>query len=271
MESLESVWTHGGEPFLYFDYLEQIIKAAKKLEIPKKGVITNSFFAKTEKLAKKKLEGLKEAGLTSITFSCDSFHQEFIPIEYVKNALISAVEIGFDSIFVDTYFIESITVENQFNKITIKNLDKLGEIETVDYHRLTMSVEGCGTELTQYIKSKTNLPSGKCPVPFWIEGDLENPKTIEIDSEGNVTLCPGICIGNINNISLTEIVQNYDVEKHLILSVVWKEGPIGLLQVAKKQGFQINQNFVNECHLCYEVRKFLQPFYPIFLAPKYCY
>lgn len=271
MKPLESVWIHGGEPFLYFNCLEHIIKKAKKLKIPRIGVITNSFWAKNEKIAKKKLERLKKAGLSVLTFSFDYFHQEFIPLEYVMNALKSAVDLGFASIYVDTYFVEDIASNNYFNQITRHNLEKLGKIENVEFHLLKMSVEGRATELAEHIKLKESIPSGNCPVPFWIEGDLENPETIEIDSEGNVTLCPGICIGNTNIQSLTEIICNYKIDKHPILSIIWKEGPIGLLEIAKAQGFQQNQQFVNECHLCYELRKFLQPKYPLFLAPKYCY
>ncbi|MFX0034828.1 MAG: hypothetical protein ACFE9I_04200 [Candidatus Hermodarchaeota archaeon] len=31
---LESVWVHGGEPFLYFESLEQIIRKANEMDIP---------------------------------------------------------------------------------------------------------------------------------------------------------------------------------------------------------------------------------------------
>ncbi len=110
-----------------------------------------------------------------------------------------------------------------------------------------------------------------CPVPFWIEGDLQHPKTIEIDSEGNITLCPGISIGNTKIQSLTEIIQNYDCDKHPFLSIISKKGPIGLLELATAKGFEETQNYVNECHLCYELRKYLHPNYPLFLAPKECY
>lgn len=40
MHPLKAVWIHGGEPFLYFDYLEHIIKEATKLDISYIGVIT---------------------------------------------------------------------------------------------------------------------------------------------------------------------------------------------------------------------------------------
>ncbi|MFW9880712.1 MAG: radical SAM protein [Candidatus Thorarchaeota archaeon] len=271
MQLLKAVWVHGGEPFLYFDCLEHIIKEAKSLSIPRIGVITNSFWAKNKKNAEKKINRLKKAGLSVITFSSDFFHQEFIPLEYVKNALISATAIRFDKIYVDSYFVDDVDSHNYFNELTRNNLEILKGINGIKFHRFPMSVEGRGTNLIEYLKLKENVPSGKCPLPFWIEGNLQNPETIEIDCEGNVTLCPGISIGNTNLQSLTKIIQNYEVEKHPILSYIFKDGPIGLLKVAQAQGFQQNQQFVNECHLCYELRKFLQPFYSYSLTPKDCY
>ena len=271
MQPLQSVWVHGGEPFLYFDYLEHIIKQANKLSIPRIGVITNSFWGKDEKNAKKKLERLKNLGLTVLTFSADFFHQEFIPINYVKKTLKSAVDVGFDDIYVDSYFVDGIATENYFNQITKSNLELLEELDVVEFHKLPISVEGRGTDLLEHVKLKADMPSGRCPVPFWIEGNLENPETIEIDSEGNVTLCPGICIGNTNIQSLTKLIMDYDVDKHPILSVIVKEGPIGLLKIAKEKGFKLNMQFINECHLCYEFRKLLQPIYPYSLAPQECY
>ena len=271
MQPLKSVWVHGGEPFLYFDYLVKIIKQSKKLDIPRLGVITNSFWAKNEIVSKKKLEKLKKIGLNSLTFSCDSFHQEFVNLENVRNAIKAASYLGFENIYVDSYFINDVSADNYFNRITIENLEILGDIKGVEFHRLPMSVEGRGTNLTEYLNLKAELPSGRCPMPFWIEGDLQNPDTIEIDCDGNVTLCPGICIGNTNIQPLTKILQNYDVDKHPILAIISRKGPIGLLNLAKEKGFQQSQRFVNECHLCYDLRKYLQPFYPYSLAPDYCY
>jgi len=271
MHPLQSVWVHGGEPFLYFNCLEHMIKEATKLGIARKGVITNSFWAKSIEIAKKKLRKLKEAGLNALVFSFDFFHQEFIPVEFVKNTLIAAVDLEFETIYVDSYFVNDLTSENYFNKITKKNLEILGDIEDVEFHRLPMGVEGRATELREYLNLKPELPSGECPVPFWIDGDLKNPETIEIDCEGNVTLCPGISIGNTNIQSLTKILNDYDVEKHPILSIVSNEGPIGLLKLAEGHGFQHNQNFVNECHLCYDARLKLLDKFPQYLAPRQVY
>jgi hypothetical protein len=121
------------------------------------------------------------------------------------------------------------------------------------------------------VKTSDEIPAGKCPLPYWIGGSLENPKTIEIDHNGNVTLCPGICIGNTRTRSVIEILDNYDCNKHPILSFVNEKGPIGLLDLVREKGFEKKKNFVDECHLCYEIRKELRAKYPKELAPNTAY
>ena len=270
-QQLQSVTIHGGEPFLYFDILRNIIEKAKNLAIPRRGIITNSYWAKTKDIANKKLLKLKQAGLNQITFSVDAFHQEFIPLENVKNAIISATSIGFDNIWVDSYFVGDLNADNLYNNKNYQILKDLKEIDTVIINKYVAGFEGRGADLAEDFEIKNEIPSGKCPLPFWIGGDLTAPTTVEIDWEGNVTLCPGICIGNTKTQPLIEILQKYDCSTHPILSKISEEGPLGLLEAAIVKGFKQNKSFVNECHLCYELRKFLRPSYPQYLAPSSCY
>ncbi|MFX0091157.1 MAG: radical SAM protein [Candidatus Hodarchaeota archaeon] len=273
IQPLESITVHGGEPFLCFEQLKGIMKKAKELNLPQRGVITNSYWAKTQVVAKEKLIELKEAGLTRITFSFDAFHQEYIPVENVKNAIISAVNIGFDKLWVDSYFLGGLNADNIYNNSTRnarKVIENLKESDKFEINNYKADFEGRGAELVEYVEPKAEIPSGRCPQPFWIGGELKSPTTIEIDCEGNVTLCPGICIGNTKNQSLGKIIQEYNYSSHPILSKIVKEGPIGLLKTARIKGFK-QQTFADECHLCYEVRKFLSPHYPQHLAPASCY
>jgi hypothetical protein len=189
----------------------------------------------------------------------------------VRIALNAAVEVGFETIGVDSYFVNSVTSDNVFNQITRKNLEVLEKIRNIEFNRFPISIEGRATELIENLILQNEIPNGECPIPYWISGNLENPETIEIDFEGNVTLCPGICIGNTKLEPLTEILNNYNVNEHSILSKIWKSGPIGLLDSAKSSGFDIKNRYVNECHLCYELRKHLHPQFSNLLAPKECY
>ena len=270
-QPLQSIGAHGGEPFLYFGLLKHIMKKAKELGVPRTWVITNGFWAKTGEIAGKKLAELKEAGLTNITFSVDSFHQEYIPLETVRNGIKAAVKVGFERVCVDSIFLGPPESDNFFNISTRDALESLKKFDGIEIHSRQADFEGRGSELVRYMEPKEETPTGECRVPFWIGGDLRNPEGIEIDFEGNVTLCPGVCIGNTKTRPLTQILRSYDYVEHPLLSVLAKEGPIGLLKIAIAKGFSQDQKFINECHLCYEMRKFLSSYYPQHLVPANCY
>jgi hypothetical protein len=269
-QPLQSITVHGGEPFLYFEHLKEIIEKAGEVVVPRRGVITNGYWAKTKEIAKKKLVELKRVGLTCITFSLDSFHQEYIPLEIVKTGIETAANIGFDRVCVDSYFLAGIDSDNFYDTLTREALESLRGLDEVEVHRYRVSFEGRGAELARHVKLREDLPSGKCPLRFWIDGTLKNPETIEIDFEGNVTLCPGICIGNTKRQPLTQLLQSYNCHMHPILSIIAEKGPVGLLEIAEEKGFK-QRKFVDECHLCYELRKYLRAYYPQFLTPVDCY
>lgn len=270
-QPLQSAGAHGGEPFLHFELLKHIMEQARELKVPRRWVITNGFWATTEATAQRRLAELKEAGLTNITFSVDSFHQEYIPLETVRNGLEAATAVGFDKVNVDSYYLGNPESDSHLNVSTRDALASLSDLDGIEFHSWQADCEGRGAELAEYIESKEAPPTGKCRLPFWIGGDLKNPEAVEIDWEGNVTLCPGICIGNTRNQSLKQILQTYDCLEHPILSTIAEEGPIGLLKIAEAKGFEQHHKFVDECHLCYETRKFLRPHYPQHLAPEECY
>lgn len=270
-QPIRSVTVHGGEPFLFFELLKRIMEKAKELEVPRRGVITNGYWAKTKAIAKKKLIELKETGLTHITFSVDGFHQEYIPLENVRNGIEVAANVGFEKVWVDSYFLGDPNSDNSYNILTRSAIEGLGKLENVEMNRYQADFEGRGAELAKCVESKVEIPVGRCPLPFWIGGDLKNPDVVEIDFEGNVTLCPGICIGNTKTRSLVQIFRSYDYREHPILSVIAEQGPVGLLKTAIAKGFRQHRKFVNECHLCYEMRKFLSRYYPQYLAPANCY
>lgn len=270
-QPFQSLTVHGGEPFFYFEILKRIMQKAKDLEVSRRWVITNGYWAETEVIAKEKLSELKDSGLTCITFSVDGFHQEYISLEKVKNGLEAAASLNFEKVSVDSYFVVNPESENFYDVLTRKAIDDLEELKGIEINRYQVDFEGRGAALVRYVEVKNKVPSGRCQLPYWLEGTLESPKGIEIDREGNVTLCPGICIGNVRNQSLTRILENYDYHDNPIIRIIAEEGPVGLLRLVIEKGLKIDQRFVNECHLCYEMRKYLYHFYPQHLAPSGCY
>jgi len=174
-------------------------------------------------------------------------------------------------VVVDSYFLGHPNSDNVYNRSSRTAIESLETLNGIEINRYVAGFEGRAAELLiKHVEPNEEIPTGSCQLPSWIGGNLKNPEGIEIDFEGNVTLCPGICIGNTRTQSLAQILHNYDYFEHPILSLLAQGGPVALLQSAMAKGFK-PQKFVDECNLCYEVRKFLKPSYPQYLAPATCY
>lgn len=81
---IDSVMTFGGEPLLCIDTVCEIHKAAKEMNIPHRQLITNGYFSKDSEKITLTAERLAESGINEFLLSADAFHQETIPLEYIK-------------------------------------------------------------------------------------------------------------------------------------------------------------------------------------------
>jgi hypothetical protein len=245
---------HGGEPFLFYNILKEIVQNAAKLGIPKVGVITNAYWATDLKTAKQALSELMDAGLNHITVSIDTFHQEHVPLERAKTAITTASNLGFEKVWVDSYYVDPNTMNNSYDSKTKQSIDSLRDIQGVEFSRYQVDFEGrAADQLVDEVTLSKRTPSGKCKFPFWLGEDLKNPNVIEIDYEGNVTLCPGLCIGNAKETSLLEVLESHNYRTHPIIQILAEDGPIGLLNLVNSKGLLTSESFANECHLCYEM------------------
>ena len=110
------------------DLVAAIIEHLRDLNIKKRWVITNGYWALREEESKRILSKLKESGLRGITFSVDAFHQEYIPFNCVRRGIGSAVAVGFDTIAVDSYFLSK-RRDNKYDKITMHYQEELKALE----------------------------------------------------------------------------------------------------------------------------------------------
>ena len=82
--NIKTVMAFGGEPLLYPNVACEIMTAAKELNILRRQVITNGFFAKDRLHIRGVAERLSACGVNDILLSVDAFHQETIPLDVVK-------------------------------------------------------------------------------------------------------------------------------------------------------------------------------------------
>jgi hypothetical protein len=53
--------------------------------------------------------------------------------------------------------------------------------------------------------------------------------------------------------------------------MVYENGPYAYLKLAKERGFEPRQGYPQKCNLCWEVRKFLRPYFPETFGPGEIY
>ncbi|MFH1756050.1 MAG: SPASM domain-containing protein, partial [Candidatus Latescibacterota bacterium] len=98
--------------------------------------------------------------------------------------------------------------------------------------------------------------------------ELENPQRVHIDPFGNVHVCQGVSIGNMWEKPLSDIIRNYDAYKHPICGPLLRGGPA---ELARTYNVEHEDETIDECHLCYQVRRALLKQFPQYLAPRLVY
>lgn len=91
--SVKQVCISGGEAFVIGDDLVELIAAASKRGMLTR-VVTNGYWATSERAARLRLAPLIEAGLTELNFSTGDDHVAWVPLRYVVDGLAVAFSYG---------------------------------------------------------------------------------------------------------------------------------------------------------------------------------
>ena len=126
--NIESVMTFGGEPLLFPDTVCEIHKAAAEMNIPKRQLITNGYFSKDSDKIRCVVEKLYESGVNEVLLSVDAFHQETIPLHYVKVFADAINGMGIN-IKLHPAWLQSPDADNVYNN---KTRELLAEFEGVE-------------------------------------------------------------------------------------------------------------------------------------------
>jgi len=242
----------GGEPFLYWDHLLQILEQANKQKLGKVDLIeTNGFWATSEKIIRPRLKTLDELGMKRLKISTDPFHQEYIDIEPVRRLASLAAEIlGNERVLVRwRKYLE--------NPVRMKDLCPVERqeqyISTIKEYPCRFTGRAAG-KLAKLVASTPieSIASINCNSSFLAA------KGVHIDPFGNVFsgTCSGIIIGNINQTPLEDIWKQFHPARSEFISTLFKHGPSGLLDKATRLGYKKAKAYASKCHLCTNIRQF---------------
>ncbi|MFQ6036596.1 MAG: radical SAM/SPASM domain-containing protein [Sedimentisphaerales bacterium] len=268
----------GGEPFLHWDHLVQILEQAKKQNLGKVFFVeTNGFWAASEKIIIQQLKTLDELGMERLKISTDPFHQEYIDIEPVRLLASLAAEIlGPERVLVRwrKYLDNPIEMkglspgqrEQQYIcavsdypcRFTGRAADKLAElvasipnatpkILTAERPHVERGAKYLAPPLRRGFAASMN-----CKAEFL------GAKGVHIDPFGNVfsSTCSGIIIGNINQKPLEDIWKQFHPARSEFINTLFNLGPFGLLDKAVKSGYKKAKAYADKCHFCTSIRQF---------------
>lgn len=250
----ESARVHltGGEPFLYWERLQEILDQAKRQGLGQADLVeTNGFWAADQKIVTQRLRILDELGVRRLKISTDPFHQEYVDIEPVRRLADLAKEIlGPERVLVRwrEYLDEPVEMKS------------LSPVERERQYLRAMKDHPCrftgraAMKLAEWAASQSmeSLTAVSC------KADFLGAKGVHIDPFGNVFsgTCSGIILGNVNQRPLDEIWRQFEPTQSELVETVFNRGPAGLLDRAAKLGYEESPLYADKCHLCTSIRQF---------------
>jgi MoaA/NifB/PqqE/SkfB family radical SAM enzyme len=243
----------GGEAFLYWDHLEQILEAAQKENLGKVDLIeTNGFWATSDDIIRQRLRKLDELEMYRFKISTDPFHQEYVDIEPIRRLAEIAIEmLGPQRVLVRWQKYLDNPVQIKESPPAMRDQKYIQAIK--DYPcRFTGRAAGKLAELATSIPIES-IAAKSC------KSDFLGAKGVHIDPFGNVFsgTCSGIIFGNISENRLEDIWKNFHPEQNEIIHTLFSSGPFGLLEKAENAGYKRLETYADKCHLCTSIRQFL--------------
>lgn len=249
IKTVEWIFFEGGEPFLYYPIMIEGLRLANEFGF-KTGLVTNSYWATSVEDAEFWLKPISEIEISDFSISNDTFHYGDEELNLSKRAEKAAKNLNLP---LSSICIEEPTI--QFDKEHEKGEPVIGGGAKFRGRAVETLIEG--------LPRRSWKELNKCPYE-----DLEGLGRVHVDSFGNVHICQGISIGNMWQTPLSKLINNYDVHTHPICGPLIRGGPA---QFVREYQVKHENEYVDECHLCYLARLNLLNEFPQYLAPRQVY
>jgi MoaA/NifB/PqqE/SkfB family radical SAM enzyme len=245
----------GGEPFLCWDRLVEILEAGARKGLGSVDMIeTNGGWATNEGLARERLAWLIAHGVRRLKISVDPFHLEYVDIESVRLLATVAKELfGSDRVLVrwEEYLADW---GLEIGDWGLQRRRDAVYVEAYQDHPCRLTGRAAG-RLAELMASRpvTAFEEANCLADFL------GAKGVHMDPFGNVFsgTCSGIIVGNVNETPLEEIWRRFDPRRSDLVGLLCRRGPHGLLETARALGYRELDAYADKCHLCTHIRQFL--------------
>jgi sulfatase maturation enzyme AslB (radical SAM superfamily) len=252
----KSIMTFGGEPMLYPEVVYAIHTEATRSGIPAREVITNGLWSSRREKTQQIADNLSRSGVNDVGFSIDCFHQEFIPLKYVREAGQALLNVGVKQIEWSPCWVVSEDDNNEFNVRTKSILRELADLPIKCGEGNVMQPEGRATvNLKEFLPRKSAMPEGKCGEMPYTER-LDSVKSISVEPDGRIAVCNQFYIGSACDTDVIELLEQYDPYNIPEAKAIIEDGMKGLLEWAATRGIRPgSQGYYSICDMCTAIRR----------------
>jgi hypothetical protein len=251
IRSVSEIYFEGGEPFLFYPLMLEGMRLARALDL-KIGIVTNAYWANSVEDAEIWLREISKIKIADLSLSDDIFHHGESEISPAQLALTAAKRLGIPS---DTISIDPPLVKPCVLRDGKKGAPVIGGNVMFKGRAVEKLTGGLPGRYWEEFKS--------CP-----HEELEHPGRVHIDAYGNVQVCQGVSMGNMWKQPLSELVRNYNGHTHPVCGPLIRGGPA---QLVREYGLEHENEYIDECHFCFLMRKKLIDRFPEYLAPRQVY
>jgi hypothetical protein len=262
----------GGEAMMEYETLLAICHEASRCGATPHFIETNATWCTNTAKVRERLTELRAAGVCGLYISADPFHLAFYPVDRYRRCYETAV-----GVFGQENVVASALTRQQLLEMqhTGRDPERLREFVRESPPRM---VGRAGEVLARCLPVR--VVEDLARDPMWHEGPAGMPCAwefspatmweIHLDPYGNVQTCCGVILGNVERAPLSELMETGLGEDDPIVTALREEGPVGLLRIAEALGYR-RESYVQKCHACWRVRKFLRPHHPQTLGPDEIY
>jgi len=252
---VSSIMTFGGEALIYPEKVCAIHQMAKECGIPSRQLITNGCFSKNPSRITEVAKMLEESGVNCILLSVDGFHEEFLPLHWVRQ-FAEALLLHYKGTFLlHPSWVRDEKDDNPYNEKTRACLEYFSDLKICANEGNVIFPSGMAVKnLPEYFEKKPIDFNFRCGEAIYTT-PLDQVQEIMIDCNGDVKPC---CfpIGNINDQEIEEILKGYDPFANPYTKALIEKGIEGLVEVANNQQlvFDVEAHY-SPCSLCGAVAK----------------
>lgn len=234
----------GGECTI-LKYLPEIIDVASHKYGLSVRIVSNAHWARTYDAARKMIVKLRKSGLNEINFSTGDEHLEFVPIEYIKNAIIASCDEG----FVPLVNVESI----ESHKFNSEYFYKEKQLATLVNEKKFMVTNGIWIDLKN---PSTMFTSSKKESSYSVYRCENIFSGLVITPDNRMKACCGITsnrikyldLGNPEKKSLRYLYENQFTD--FVKLWLYTEGPHKILEFVAKYDDRIKIEEFYPLHQC---------------------